>query len=179
MSRALVFASLGLALALAACSDLSLPPTPETGRVAPQTGPQPHDPPPDLGAAEDADGGGWTLDAGVCCPVRFTLDARDGEAEAQLQFLPTTPDWLPLSRDDAGVWSITTCMPLARTPYYFSVGYTAESDDGGLLWLARFNEAVPTELNAVVDQVNVFDPGAAATCSDLDAGVYAQLPDAG
>lgn len=129
-------------------------------------------------ADDDLDAGLVPVDAGPCCPVRFALSQHAGEVQGDLQFIGHQGNF-PLTADDAGTWSVDLCMYLVPEQYYFAMGYDTGDPDAGLFPWNRVNDAVPTALNAVVDEVNVFDPGAALQCAELDAGVYASLPDAG
>lgn len=150
-------------------------PAPAARTVAPTAGDVPaHAPPPDLTFADAYDGGLPALDAGVCCPVRFAVHAVAGDVEGRMRVL-TFPSEFPLARD-GGAWGTTACLPLVPLRYYFAFGVEAQSDDGGLAWVSRVNAGVPSEVTGLVPAVNVFDPGAAASCAAVDAGVYAVVP---
>lgn len=175
MKRAL----LGLAVVVAACT-VAEPPV-LVQRNAPPVGSPNHDAPPDLTHAEDSDAGPPNLDAGVCCMVRFALPQLSGEEQGEMKIV-NTARYLPLELD-GGVWSVTACMKLRPARYYFELGtFVADETgetDGGFFITPRTNPVVPTELSGAAPLVNVFDPGTASTCGELDAGLYEQLPDAG
>ncbi len=153
------------------------PPALEVRRDAPIAGAPPQGAPPDITDEDLQDAGPPDVDAGMCCPVLFRLDGEANEARLDLKFVGRPA--AVAATLDAGVWSVTACMPLeVPERYYYAVGISVSDDpqDGGLFMTTRTNPQVPTELGAEAALVNVFDPGAATSCGALDAGVHAQVP---
>lgn len=132
---------------------------------------------PDLTNAESFDGSVPRLDAGLCCPVVFAVPATIDDADGFLRVVGHSSEY-PLSRAvDGGAWAATACVGLVPQRYAFDVGLNAEGDDGPtVLRTWRINPAVRSEAATIIPAVNVFDPGVAAACADLDAGVYAAVP---
>lgn len=128
----------------------------------------------DASVPDYRDAGVDLLDGG-CCVVPFALAAQAGEVAAMLRFRAGSFDMVL----DGGVWRVDACVEPAATEYYYLGGYPAD-DDAGTVWLDRVNDAVPTSYtSSVAPVVNLFDAPASATCDTLDAGVHAQVPDAG
>ncbi len=128
----------------------------------------------DASVPDFRDAGVIIVDGG-CCVVPFALAAQEGEVAAVLRFRAGAFDMAL----DGGVWRVDACVEPSATDYYYLAGYPAD-DDAGTVWLDRVNDAVPTSYtSSVAPVVNVFDVEDEATCSSLDAGVHALVPDAG
>lgn len=131
-----------------------------------------------LPAVADFADAGQTIVMGVCCVVPFALTRRSGEVSASV-YVPSLGD-VAMAQDDAGVWRVKACLPLASDVYVFHVGYPADDEDGGVLLVDRVNDALPTQYGGGVGPVvNVFAVGDAGSCNDLDTRPYSTLPDGG
>ncbi|MCU0698777.1 MAG: hypothetical protein MUC96_19925 [Myxococcaceae bacterium] len=122
------------------------------------------------------------FDAGTCCEVPVAIAVQGDETVAYAVEFPSGRR-VALQKS-GGAWRGSLCFwlfePVSR--YSFQLGYSlADPDaDGGTADAGEFltdfvNRAAPTEGAAAVGEVNVFTPGAAASCSSLDAGVHAQV----
>ena len=128
---------------------------------------------------DSSDAGPFEPDAGVCCPVTFSLDVQADEVEGTLVISSSEARRVALDKT-SGVWSGTTCMPLVDVDYYYVVGLPSEAADGGLFHRERANLAAPASVDPSTGLLrNHFLVGGAASCGALDAGVYADVWDAG
>ncbi len=123
-------------------------------------------------------------DAGSCCMVPVAIAVQGDETVGYATAFPSG-ERVPLTKND-GVWSGQMCFWLSEPQsfYYFQLGYSLNDEDAGLLDAGEFvinsvNRAVPTEGVAAVGEVNVFTRGEAMACTEVDAGVYGQVFDAG
>lgn len=128
------------------------------------------------GLPDLSDGGVSLVDAG-CCVVPFALRSNEGEVAAYLYFPPLGD--VAMGKDDAGVWRVNACVPLASDVYVYHVAYPTD-DDAGVLLVDRVNDAVPTQFGGgVASEANVFDVGDGGTCGGFDGGIHSSLPDGG
>lgn len=119
----------------------------------------------------DPDGGDLLVDGGVCCPVAFAVTATADDATATLVMNATSR--VALSRDGGG-WFGEACMPLEPVAYFYEVGLATGQEDGGLFLEARINEGVSSVVGNL-SRLNLYEPGDAGTCAELDAGVHGTL----
>ncbi len=134
------------------------------------------------------DGGAGAGDAGYfCCTVQFAFRATD-LSDVQWVALKGSSHPLSLSTavamtsDDAGIWTVSGCLPSSYHGVYFYEVATAGSDpDAGAFIDPFVNPNVPVTSDPVYSTVNQIDFDAVAACSEIDAGMHSNvaLSDAG
>jgi|GEM_PF-5197133 hypothetical protein len=135
---------------------------------------------------EEPDASVTFYDAGSCCLVPVAIAVQSDETVAYAVEFPSA-NRVALTKS-GGAWRGELCFwlsaPVSR--YYYQLGYSlADPDavDGGAdagEFLVEFvNRAAPTEPVAAVGEVNVFSSDGITSCGDLDAGVHAEVFDAG
>ncbi len=123
------------------------------------------------------------FDGGACCPVQVAIAAQGDETIGYATEFPSGTR-VALSQR-GGVWSGQLCFWLSEpaSRYYFELGYSLSDEDagidGGEFLSAYVNRAAPVAAEAAIGEVNVFSPGGAATCGEVDAGIYGEVFDAG
>jgi hypothetical protein len=123
-------------------------------------------------------------DAGVCCPVNVAIAVRGDETLAYVREF-SSGTRVMLTKFD-GAWRGSFCFDLAseKSLFYYQLGFALDDADAGITDAGEYlidtvNRATPTEGLAAVGEVNVFQSQIGLACAAQDAGLYAQLFDAG